>query len=128
MKLLVPVILALSLGADLPPDYSAKFIKILLSTSSLPMEIDCLDGPLKEELLKLGIKTNEGAKICWATNPSQIKKGKLVICSSLELLKEGGAVAVILENGKPAVYLNKEVIGQSNVKLGDSIFKIGKSI
>lgn len=120
------------MAADLPPEYQAKFFKILLKSSELPMKVQCSDATLQDELKKAGIEIDANAKVAWGNNVSDIKKfksaGLLVVCPTVELLKEGGSIAIVNEGGKPAIYLHKDNVQASGVKLGDSLFKIGKII
>ncbi|MDP2875855.1 MAG: hypothetical protein Q8O00_06690 [Holophaga sp.] len=119
-------------GGDLPPEFQARFIKILIKSANLPPKIICVDAPLVAELQKAGIEAAADVQIAWASNAADVKKykaaGKLVICSQIALLSQGGSIAVIEEGGKPAIYLHKANLDASKVTMADSIFKIAKIV
>jgi len=117
-------------AGDLPPEFQARFIKILIKSANLPAKIACTDAALLPELQKGGIEVNADVQIAWANNAADVKKykgmGKLVICSQVALLAQGGAIAVVEEGGKPSIYLHKANLDASKVAMNDSIYKIGK--
>ena len=117
-------------GADLPAEIKAKFVKIIASTSGVS-QVLCKDAAVASSLGQLGIAIAD-SKIAWASTTSEAKtyasQGKLVICSSLADLPAGGAIAVVEEGGKPAIYLHMGNIAKSGVTLSDSILKIGKRL
>lgn len=117
-------------SGDLPPEFQGRFVKILVKSANLPAKIACTDAALIPELQKGGLEIAADAQIAWANNAADVKKykgmGKLVICSSVELLSAGGAIAVIEEGGKPSIYVHKANLQASGVTMSDSIFKIAK--
>ena len=118
------------LAGDLPPEFQARFVKILIKSANLPAKIACTDSALVPELQKGGVEIAAEAPIAWASNGADVKKfkamGKLVICSQIALLGQGGAIAVVEEGGKPSIYLHKGNLDASGVTLSDSIYKIAK--
>jgi hypothetical protein len=138
MKTLLPRLLlpALLLGAsqpahsDIPPELMAKFLKVICTNSGSPGRISIQDGALSKAMDALGVTSDKGAKVAWATNEADIKAlaaaGKLVVCNRLNLLPEGGSIAIVEEDGKPAIYLHTGHIAQSGAKVSGSILRIGK--
>ena len=121
----------LALSAEqLPIALTAKFIKVIASSSGVPSVI-CKDATIAAELTKIGVTLGE-SKIAWASSPADVKvqaaTGKLVICGNLNELPMGGSIAIIEEGGRPAIYLNMANVTKSGVTLGDAILKMGKRI
>ncbi|MBI1751119.1 MAG: hypothetical protein HY014_12815 [Acidobacteria bacterium] len=129
---LLVVLAGLSLRAgDLPPAVQAKFVKILSAAAGSPGKVVCKDADVLGELEKIGVAQDAGSKVAWAT-AGDVKTmkaaGKFVICSKLDDLAKGGAIAIIEEGGKPQIYLHMGNIAASGVTLADSVLKIGKRL
>ncbi|WLT31391.1 hypothetical protein [Geothrix sp. PMB-07] len=129
---LVLMAASLSLSAgDLPPAVQAKFVKILAAAAGSPGKVVCKDGDVLGELEKIGVSQDSGSKVAWATGgdvKSMKAAGKFVICSKLDDLPKGGAIAIVEEGGKPQIYLHMGNIAASGVSLADSVLKIGKRL
>ena len=138
MKNLIPRLLfsALILGAslpvraDIPPELMAKFLKVICTNSGSAGRVSLQDAALGKALDSLGVSTDKAAKVAWATNEADVKSqaaaGKLVVCNRLALLPQGGSIAIVEEDGKPAIYLHTGHIAQSGAKVSGAILKIGK--
>lgn len=128
--LLMAAGLSLSAG-DLPPAVQAKFVKILSAAAGSPGKVVCKDADVLGELEKIGVAQDASSKVAWATG-GDIKTmkaaGKFVICSKLDDLPKGGAIAIVEEGGKPQIYLHMGNIAASGVTLADSVLKIGKRL
>ena len=132
-RLLLP---ALVLGASLPaycviqPELMAKFIKVIASNSGSSGKVDIKDADLAKALGGMEVAVDKSAKVAYATTEAEVKalaaSGKLVICNRLALLPEGGSIAIVEEEGKPAIYLHTGHIQQSGAKVSASILKIGR--
>jgi hypothetical protein len=124
------LVASLSLVAgELPTGLQAKFIKVIAASASSGT-IACRDAALASELKGLGIGVEGGAKLAYAGSEGDLAalKGKLIVVPKLEWLAKGGAIALIEEGGKPAIYLHMGHIAASGVTLSDAILKIGKKI
>jgi hypothetical protein len=119
-------------AGDLPTVIQAKFIRILASSAGSAGKVNCSNPALLDELGKVGVISDPGSKIAWASAESAVKSlkaaGKLVICPKVEWLSVGGAIAVVEEDGKPQVYLHMGHISASGIVLSDSVLKIGKRL
>jgi hypothetical protein len=122
---------ALSAG-DLAPDQQAKFIKILANSAGSTGKVACKDAALAGELAKMGVSSDAGAKVAWASTEAEVKSlkaaGKLVICGKLEWLAAGGGIAIVEEGGKPQIILSMGNIAASGITLSDAVLKIGKKL
>jgi hypothetical protein len=114
--------------ALVPNKLLAQFIKIFAKSSDMPLKIACDDPMLSSELRAVGLTIDSSAKIVWANSNAKAHKGKLVFCPAVGLLKDGGCVAIILEDGKPIVYLHLGNIQESGVTISDTFLKIGRQL
>jgi len=126
----VACVLALGLNAqELPPETQAKFLKILLSSIG-QFGFACSDAGFKGKLEAAGIAVAPGFKMAWAATEAEVKAlkaaGKLVIVPALALLKDGGALAIVDEAGKPQIYINAAHVKASGMVLSDTIVKMAK--
>lgn len=119
-------------GGELPPEYQAKFIKIIANSSGLNGIVACKDSSMAGAVTGAGCKVEPSGRVAYGRTEAEVKAlkaaGKLVICPKLELLQAGGAIAIVEENGHPAIYLNLGNIAASGVTLSDAILKIGKKL
>ena len=128
----IACILTLGLGAqDLAPETQAKFLKILLSSTG-QFGFACADPGFKAKLEANGIAVSPGFKMAWAESEAEVKSlkaaGKLVIVPKLAWLKDGGAIAMVEEDGKPQIYLSSANVKASGMTLSDTIVKISKKV
>ena len=118
--------------AALPADVSAKFVKILAASAGSAGQVACKDSAVAAELTKAGVTVNPDAKVAYAASAGEVKSykaaGKMVICGDLNQLPLGGAIAIVEEGGKPAIYLHMGNISGSGVVLSDAVLKIGKRL
>lgn len=114
--------------ADLPPELQAKFIKIICSNAGSAGKVCVKDGAMTGKLGEVGVAADAASKVAYAGSEADLAayKGKLIICPKLEWLPKGGAIAIVEEGGKPAIYLHMQNIGASGVTLSDAVMKIGK--
>lgn len=132
-RLLLP---ALFLGASLPaycviqPELMAKFIKVIATNSNSAGRVDIKDADLVRALSGMEVSADKNAKVAYASTEGEVKTllaaGKMIICNRLELLPVGGSIAIVEEDGKPAIYLHTGHIAQSGAKVSAAILKIGK--
>jgi len=119
-------------AGELPLPLQAKFIRILASSAGSPGKVHCTNAALAEELGKLGVSSDPGSKVAWASNEAEVKSlkagGKLVICPKLAWLPAGGSIAIVEEGGKPQIYLHIGHISDSGLTVSDSVLKIGKKL
>ncbi|HEX9080906.1 MAG TPA: hypothetical protein VF768_01445 [Holophagaceae bacterium] len=118
------------MGGDLPIAIQAKFVKILVSTMNSTGKVYVKDSKMIDELKPMGVAADDASKVAWASSEAEVKhfkaSGKLVICGKLEWLAQGGAVAIVEENGKPQIYLHMGNIAGSGVTVSDAVLRIAK--
>ena len=118
------------MGGDLPIAIQAKFVKILVSTMNSTGKVYVKDSKMIDELKPMGVAADDTSKVAWASSESEVKQfkaaHKLVICGRLEWLAQGGAVAIVEENGKPQIYLHMGNIAGSGVTVSDAVLRIAK--
>lgn len=117
-------------AGDVPPATQAKLLIIISRSAGSGGKVDCQFDPILAK--GFGADNDASSKIAWGTTESQVKSlkasGKLVVCSSLDLLPKGGSIAIVEEDGKPQIYLHMGNINASKVPLSDTILKIGKKL
>jgi hypothetical protein len=98
-------------------------------------KVDCLDAKIADELQKSGVAVDPTAKVAFADNVVQVRTldsmGKLVICADKSLFKEGATIAVVKEDGKPAIYVDsthKVALAKSGIVLSDTFLKMAKLV
>jgi hypothetical protein len=98
-------------------------------------KVDCLDAKISEELQKSGVTVDPTAKVAYAENVVQVRTlesvGKLVICADKALFKEGATIAVVKEDGKPAIYVDnahQQALQKAGVVLSDTFMKMAKVV
>jgi len=130
--LLLPILLcALSplSGTELARPTVAKFLKLLLQSMG-GKPVACNDKELAGELAALGVPMSPEAKCVWMDAdkdlPRLLKEGRMVICGSRPALAAGAAMALVAEEGRPAIYVNPKALASSGVSLPDHILKIAK--
>jgi len=116
-------------SGELPVNIQVKFIKIIAGSVGIP-SVACKDSSMATELRAIGISVDNSSKVVYVSTDSELAqvKGKFVIVTRLELLPKGGAIAIVEEGGKPAIYLHMGNIAASGVTLSDTILKIGKRL
>ena len=114
------VILLIAMGLqsqDLPVAAQAKFLKSLLSAAG-QFGFAC------------GVSVSPGFKMAWAGSEAEARalkaEGKMVIVPRIPWLKTGGSIAIVEEDGKPAIYLNSANVKASGTQLPDVILKMAK--
>lgn len=131
-RLIWPAALVAGLPAscDVTPELMAKFIKVIATNSGSSGRVDIQDPSIIKALANLGVSTDKGAKVAFATNESEVKTlrsgRKLVICNRLDLLPPGGSIAIVEEDGKAVVYLHTGHISESGASVSPAIMRIGK--
>jgi hypothetical protein len=135
LKTLFVVLLAAGpalFGGDLPTAIQAKFVKVLCAASGSPGKVACANGDFAGALGATGVTADPGSRVAWAASEGEVGKlkaaGKMVIVPKLEWLSKGGSIAVVEEEGKPAIYMHMGNISASGVTLADSVLKIGKRL
>ena len=122
---------ALALQAsDLTPEMTAKFLKVIASTSG-QTRVACQDAGIKAALETQGIAVEAGASVVWCTTVPEAKiskqQGKLVVVGRRDL---SGMACILLEEdgGRPKLILNTANIRASRVAVGDALMKIGEKL
>lgn len=114
----------------LPIPVAAKFLKIFCTTDGGSGKVACAQAEMKDELEKAGVSVDGGATFAWADSPGEmqtfLKESKVVVVSTLDLLRGGAQLAIVVEGGKPAVYISGS--GKANFKIPGTIKKIARSI
>ncbi|MDR3682997.1 MAG: hypothetical protein P4L11_04635 [Geothrix sp.] len=117
------------LSQDLPMAAQAKFLKSILSAAG-QFGFACSDPVLKPQLEANGVSVSPGFKMAWGGSEAEARalkaEGKLVIVPRLSWLKTGGSIAIVEEDGKPAIYLNTVNVKASGMQLPDVILKMAK--
>jgi hypothetical protein len=127
---LLPFAAATVQAGDLSPEIQAKFIKVIVSSSSIG-KIACTEPALKAALEAQGVVVDSSSMIVWVTNPNEAKMlkaaGRLVIGGSRNLL---ALACVVLEEegGRPKLLLNTANLKASRVQLSDAVMKIGEKL
>ncbi len=126
------VILLIAMGLqsqDLPVAAQAKFLKSLLSAAG-QFGFACGDPALRPQLEANGVSVSPGFKMAWAGSEAEARalkaEGKMVIVPRIPWLKTGGSIAIVEEDGKPAIYLNSANVKASGTQLPDVILKMAK--
>lgn len=120
----------LAQAGDLAPEVQAKFIKVIVSSSSIG-KIACADATLKAALEAQGVVVDPSSMIVWVTNPAEGKMlkaaGRLVIAGRKDML---GVACVVLEEegGRPKLLLNTGNLKSARVQLSDAVMKIGEKL
>lgn len=123
---------ATALGAsEVATPTLAKIIRVLAVTTG-DSKVTCQDAELAAELVKVGIAVEDGARIVWALNDKDVqrwvKANRLVVCGQLSSLSQGAAIAVVLEGGRPAIYINAANAASARVAIPDAFLKFGKVV
>jgi hypothetical protein len=97
-------------GAPPPAPVAARFLKALSMGLEGTPKLATQDATLLVELKTMGVAQEAGAKIAWAANSQDVKlylsQKKLVVVPTVELLDEGGAIAVTMVDGRFSVFFD----------------------
>ena len=122
---------ALALQAsDLTPEVTAKFLKVIASTSG-QSRVACLDGGVKAALETQGITVDAGAAVVWCTSAPEARvskqQGKMVVVGRWDL---SSMACILLEEdgGRPKLILNTANIRTCRTPVGDALMKIGEKL
>ncbi len=125
--------LALAAGllrADVAPDLQAKFVKVIASHASSKDRVAVEDPAVRAELEKLGVGVDPKAKVAYVATEEELKAklgGRVLICPRLEWLPLGASIAIVEENGKPAIYVHTGHLEASGVKVAPAIMRLGRN-
>jgi len=143
VPLRIPCILAAAAAVALaaPPRLSphelSGFLKMISASvgEANRNKIDCLDDRLASDLKKEGVAIDPSARVGYAESLVQVRTfaavDKLVVCSDKSLLKDGAALAVVKEGGKPTLYLsgaNLRKAKEAGITLSDTVVKIAQVV
>jgi hypothetical protein len=124
----------LGLGAQQAPpplDIATKFIKVML-TSTSQFGFACNDEALKAKLEEAGVSVGPGFKFAWGSSEPEVRalkaQNRFIICPNSDWLKSGASIAIVLEAGKPELYLHAANAKASGVTVPDAIGKIAKKL
>jgi len=139
----IPFVIPLACVAGLAaaPKMSVKelggFIKVITASGGPRCQgrLDCLDDDVAAEMKTRGVALDVKSPIAYATNLVQVRSfnamDKLVICNDKALLKEGATIAIVREDGKPAIYIDnarKKAFEEAGITFSDTLVKIAKFI
>jgi len=114
-----------------PLEVQAKFVKVLL-TSTGQFGFACNDAPLKAKLESMGISVGPGFKFAWGMSEPEVvalkAQGRFIVCPDKDWFKDGACLAVVMEDGRPQLYLHVANVKASGVALPEAIVKIAKKI
>ena len=142
MKFISPLLaVSCSLGmaatARLPIKDLGGFIKVITASAGPKCQgrLDCLDDAVAAEMKAHGLAIDVRSPIAFAVNVVQVRTfgavDKLVICNDKALLKEGATIAIVLEDGKPVIYIDKgqkKSFEEAGILFSDTLMKIARVI
>lgn len=120
------------LGAPLPAqdlglDQVAHYLLIVAASAGSEGRVACRETDMAVELKRRGVSVDAKANVAWAFTAAQARdygqEGKLVVCTSRALFREGGALAFERVGGRLTVFLNKANLARSGVKLPESFLR-----
>lgn len=134
MRHVVPALVifsALGLRAeDVAPAELVKFVRLLTSSTGQSGFACGSNMSLRFKLESMGLSTAPASKIAWASTEAEVKAlkaaGKMVVVPKLEWLKLGASAAIVMEDGKPVMYLNLANVKASGLTLPDTVIKASK--
>lgn len=117
-------------AADVAPDLQAKFVKVIARHASSKDRVAVTQAGLKAELEKLGVSIEASARVAYAGSLEEVKamaaERKLVVCGNLAWLPQGASIAIVEENGKPAIYVHTGNLEATGIKVAPAIMRIGR--
>ena len=120
-----------SQAADLSPEVTAKFLKVIATTSG-QTRVGCNDSAVKAALEAQGMPVDSGSAVVWCSSLSearmQTRQGKLVVVGHRELGATACIILVEEEGGRPKLILNTGNIRNTHLTLGDALMKIGEKL
>jgi hypothetical protein len=134
MKHVVPALVILSAiglrAEDVAPADLVKFVRLLTSSTGQSGFACGSNMNLRFKLESMGLSTAPSAKIAWASTEAEVKTlkaaSKMVVVPKLEWLKLGASAAIVMEDGKPLMYLNLANVKASGLTLPDTVIKASK--
>ena len=134
MQLVLPVLILASAAYAGSPQVSptelTPFLKVISASVGAPGRIACRDMDLGMQLKKSGFSPDAKAPLAWAANLDQLKaylaEGKLVVAGDAGMLAEGAGIAIVKEQGKPVILINRKNVQASGATLSDALLKISK--
>ncbi len=107
---------------------AARFLKIVVTADGGDGTMACAAGEMKQELEKAGITVDPAAKFAWAATNAEVqlytKEGKVVIGSSVDMLRTGAPLALMGEGGKPTLFIS--LAGKNNLKVPTTLKRIAR--
>ncbi len=115
---------------DVAPADLVKFVRLLTSSTGQSGFACGSNMSLRFKLESMGLSTAPTSKIAWASTEAEVKTlkaaSRMVVVPKLEWLKIGASAAIVLEGGKPVMYLNLANVKASGLTLPDSVIKASK--
>ena len=132
--LLVPILVS-SLAAVSPglsPKEMSPFLRVI--SASLGAEaagrVACKDIDVAMDLKQDGLSPDAKAPLAFAVSSAQIAEylaqGKLVVVATELGLKQGAAIALLKEGGKPVLVVSLKNANAAGVALSDALIKIAR--
>ena len=131
---LVPALVTTLAAASpgLSPKEMCPFLRVI--SASLGAEaagrVACRDIDVAMELKHGGLSPDAKAPLAFAASDAQIveylAQGKLVVCATEPGLKQGAAIALLKEGGKPVLVVSLKNANAAGVALSDALIKIAR--
>ena len=116
-----------SVAQGISVEEATKYLVILAASAGSEGRVACKELDMVVRLKKQGISVDAKANIAWAFSPDQAKfyaeGNKLVVCNTRKLFASGSAVAFERINGRLTVFVHKENLERTGVKLPDSFLQ-----
>jgi len=113
------------------------FLKVIVASAGAADQgrMDCLEDGVSAEMKSRGITLDGRSRIAFAANLVQVRTfnavDKLIICTDKTYLKEGATIAIVREDGKPAIYIDikrKKSFEEAGVTFSDTLLKMAKFV
>jgi hypothetical protein len=109
----------------------AKLLRVVAGTEGSTVKVACVNGEMGMELRRNGVQVDPSAEFAFACTDGELKtyakEGKLVVTNSLELLRNGAVLAMVMEGGKPALYILSQT-SRDQQRLPPTIIKAAKRL
>jgi len=131
--ILIPALVtSIAATPALTPSELSPFLRVI--SASLGPEaagrVACRDIDVAMQLKKDGLSPDAKAPLAFAVSAAQIKayleESKLVVCGDEHGLKEGAAIALFKQAGKPVMAVSVKNANAAGIKLSDALLKIAR--
>jgi hypothetical protein len=109
----------------------AKLLRVITGTEGAAAKVACTHGEMGMELRRIGVQVDPASEFAFAASEADLKtylrEGKLVVSNSLDLLRGGAVLAMVMEGGKPALYIATQAT-RDQQRLPPAIVKAAKRL